>query len=49
MTEVKVNAGVCGFQTIIRVTSEDMQTAVIEMDTQCPKTYVPGVEGGRRI
>lgn len=36
MTEVKVNAGVCGFQTIIRVTSEDMQTAVIEMDTQCP-------------
>jgi hypothetical protein len=36
MTEVKVNAGVCGFQTIIRVTSEDMQTAMIEMDTQCP-------------
>ena len=36
MVEVKVNPGVCGFKTIIKVNSEDMQNAVIEIITECP-------------
>jgi hypothetical protein len=36
MAEVKVNAGVCGFVTTIKVESEDMQTAAIEIHTSCP-------------
>lgn len=36
MVEVKVNPGVCGFKTIIKVDSEDMQNAVIEIITDCP-------------
>jgi len=36
MIEVKVNAGICGFVTVIKVNSEDMQTALIELNTQCP-------------
>jgi hypothetical protein len=36
MIEVKVNPGVCGFITTIKVSSEDMQTAVIEISTDCP-------------
>lgn len=36
MVEVNVNAGVCGFNTIIKVDSEDEQNAVIEIITECP-------------
>lgn len=36
MTEVKVNAGVCGFVTVIKVESEDMQNAIIHITTECP-------------
>jgi hypothetical protein len=36
LTEVKVNAGVCGFCTIVKVKSDDMQTAVLEISTECP-------------
>lgn len=36
MTEVKVNPGVCGFVTCIKVDSEDMQNATIEIITDCP-------------
>lgn len=36
MVEVKVNPGVCGFNTNIKVDCEDMQNAVIEIVTECP-------------
>ena len=36
MVEVKVNPGICGLNTSIKVDSEDMQTAVIEICTDCP-------------
>jgi hypothetical protein len=36
MVEVKVNPGVCGLNTVIKVNSEDMQNAVIEIVTECP-------------
>ena len=36
MAECKINAGICGFETIVTVTSEDAQEAVIGMSTQCP-------------
>jgi hypothetical protein len=36
MVEVKVNPGVCGLNTSIKVDSEDMQTAIIEICTDCP-------------
>src|SRR5689334_10253224 len=36
MVEVKVNPGVCGLKTSIKVKSEDAQTAVIEICTDCP-------------
>jgi hypothetical protein len=36
MVEVRVNAGVCGFNTIIKVDSEDMQNAAVEIKTECP-------------
>lgn len=35
MSEVKVNPGVCGFNTSIKVSSEDMQSAIIEINTGC--------------
>ena len=36
MVEVKVNPGVCGLKSTLKVSSEDMQTALIEMVTDCP-------------
>lgn len=36
MAEVEVNPGVCGFKTIVKVHSEDMQNASIEILTECP-------------
>ena len=36
MAYVHVNAGICGFCSDIKVCSEDMQTAVITMKTECP-------------
>jgi hypothetical protein len=36
MVEVKVNPGICGLNTVIKVDSEDMQNAVIEIVTECP-------------
>ncbi len=36
MTELTINAGVCGFTTVIRTHSEDMQTVTITYETTCP-------------
>jgi hypothetical protein len=36
MVEVKVNPGICGLNTVVRVDSEDMQNAIIEIITECP-------------
>ena len=35
MVEVKVNPGVCGLKSIIKVNSEDMQNVLIEIITDC--------------
>ncbi|GAA0176713.1 hypothetical protein SH2C18_00860 [Clostridium sediminicola] len=31
-----INAGICGFNTEVNVSSEDMQNAIIEIKTECP-------------
>lgn len=36
MVEVKVNAGICGFCTVIGADSEDMQNATLHIETECP-------------
>ena len=36
VAEVEINPGVCGLKTVVRVHSEDMQNAVIEISTECP-------------
>jgi hypothetical protein len=36
MTELTVHSGVCGFTTVIRTSSEDMQTVTITFETTCP-------------
>ncbi|HUX11630.1 MAG TPA: hypothetical protein VMW87_01305 [Spirochaetia bacterium] len=36
MTTVTVDAGICGFKTVIRVTSGDSQHATVELRTSCP-------------
>ena len=36
MTHVKVNPGICGFDTIIDVNSKDMQNVTINVETDCP-------------
>lgn len=36
MATVKVNAGVCGFHTLIKVSSKDAQNVVVQMETECP-------------
>ena len=36
MVKVKVDAGICGFYSVISVSSEDMQHAKIEFKTGCP-------------
>ncbi|VBB07609.1 Hypothetical protein LUCI_2874 [Lucifera butyrica] len=36
MIEVQVNSGICGFRTVIRADSEDMQNASLEIETDCP-------------
>ncbi len=36
MVEVNVNPGVCGLKTVIKIDSEDMQNALIEICTDCP-------------
>ena len=35
MVEVKVNPGVCGFVTLIKVDSEDMQLVTVKMSSGC--------------
>ena len=37
MVEVKVNPGICGFNTTIKVESQDMQNALIHMESDCGK------------
>ncbi len=34
--EVNVNAGACGFKTVIKATSQDKRHAIIEFKTDCP-------------
>ncbi len=36
MVEVTVNPGICGLKTVIRVNSEDMQMAAVDICTDCP-------------
>lgn len=36
MASVSVNSGVCGFNTVINVRSDDGQHAVVEINTECP-------------
>ena len=36
MVEVTVNPGICGLKTVIKVNSEDMQTAILDICTDCP-------------
>ncbi len=36
MVEVNVDPGVCGLKTVIKVESDDMQNAKVEIKTQCP-------------
>ena len=36
MAELTVDAGICGFTTVIRTASDDMQTVAIEYETGCP-------------
>ena len=36
MPELTINAGVCGFTTVVRTSSEDQQTVTIEFETTCP-------------
>ncbi len=36
MVELTVDAGICGFVTVIRTSSSDMQTVSIEYETTCP-------------
>jgi hypothetical protein len=42
MATTEVNAGVCGFVTTIRATSEDMQTATVSLDSQCASMQAMG-------
>lgn len=43
MATVTVNPGVCGFITAIRAESEDMQNAVLDIQTDCP--YIKAMAG----
>ena len=36
MPELTVHAGICGFTTVIRTSSTDMQAVSIEFETTCP-------------
>ncbi len=36
MSTAKINAGICGFTTIVNVESEDLQMANIKIQTNCP-------------
>ena len=36
MAELTVEAGICGFTTVIRTVSDDTQTVAIEYETGCP-------------
>jgi hypothetical protein len=36
MATVKINAGICGFQTMVKLSSTDDQNIIINMTTNCP-------------
>ena len=36
MHELTIHAGICGFSTVIRTSSTDMQAVTIEYETTCP-------------
>ena len=36
MTTVKINAGICGFHSIIKVSAQGSRNAIVEMETECP-------------
>ncbi len=36
MATVRVNPGVCGLKTIIKAESEDLQNAVVVIESECP-------------
>lgn len=36
MAKSKINAGVCGFITEVEAESDDLQTVIIKIQTQCP-------------
>lgn len=50
MARVRVNPGVCGMTTTITVTSEDMQTADVAIESECPavkrlEAELQGIDG----
>lgn len=36
MATVRVNAGICGFHTLIKVSLKDARNVLIDMETECP-------------
>lgn len=40
MAQVKINSGICGFATTVVAESEDMQTTVLKITSECPN-YKP--------
>lgn len=44
MSTVMVNSGVCGLKTIIKADSEDLQNAVVVIESECPCIRAMSVE-----
>lgn len=36
MIHLEIDAGVCGMKTVVKAQSEDMQTATLDIDSDCP-------------
>jgi hypothetical protein len=36
MATINVNPGICGLKTAVTVTSEDMQTVAVRIESECP-------------
>ena len=50
MTKVEINAGICGFKTIVTVEDKEDYMAVFQLDTQCPNwKKVNDKLGGEKI
>lgn len=50
MTKVEINAGICGFKTVVTVEDKDDYMAVFQLDSQCPNwKKVNNSLGGQEI